>query len=73
LGVCESEGPYPIQILSLDAGRQIFHNFICPHTDLKGKTPTEVAEIKIEGENPWITIIQNAKVAQRRQIAKVES
>jgi hypothetical protein len=26
----------------------------------KGKTPAEVAGIKIQGENKWITVIQNA-------------
>ncbi len=29
---------------------------------LDGKTPSEVAGIKIEGENKWITLIQNAKI-----------
>jgi hypothetical protein len=28
---------------------------------LDGKTPAEVAGIKVEGENKWITLIQNAK------------
>jgi len=27
---------------------------------LDGKTPTEVAGIKVEGENKWLTPIQNA-------------
>ena len=27
---------------------------------LDGKTPSEVAGIKIEGNNKWITLIQNA-------------
>jgi hypothetical protein len=27
---------------------------------LDGKTPSEVAGIKIEGDNKWITLIQNA-------------
>ena len=27
---------------------------------LEGKTPSEVAGIKIEGDNKWITLIQNA-------------
>jgi hypothetical protein len=31
---------------------------------LKGKTPAEAAGIKIEGDNPWITMIQNATKAQ---------
>ena len=27
---------------------------------LDGKTPAEVAGIKVEGENKWLTLIQNA-------------
>jgi transposase-like protein len=42
-------------------GLQIYHNFFRPHMALEGKTPGEAAGIVIEGENPWITLIQNAK------------
>lgn len=28
---------------------------------LSGKTPAEAAGIEIEGENPWLTVIQNGK------------
>jgi hypothetical protein len=45
------------QILS---GMQIYHNYIRPHQALNGRTPAEVAGIKIEGENRWLTLIQNA-------------
>jgi hypothetical protein len=48
------------------SGMQIFHNYIRPHEALKGKTPADVAGIKIEGENKWLTIIQNAS----RKVAK---
>jgi hypothetical protein len=41
-------------------GMQIYHNFVRPHEALKGKTPAEVAGIKVEGENKWLTLIQNA-------------
>jgi transposase-like protein len=41
-------------------GYQIFHNYIRPHEGLEGKTPSEACGIKIEGENKWITLIQNA-------------
>jgi hypothetical protein len=41
-------------------GMQIYHNYIRPHQALKGKTPAEVAGIKVNGENKWLTIIQNA-------------
>ncbi len=41
-------------------GMQVFHNFVRPHMALEGKTPAEAAGIQIEGENKWLTIIQNA-------------
>ena len=41
-------------------GYQLFHNYIRPHMGLDGKTPSEVAGIRIEGDNKWITLIQNA-------------
>lgn len=41
-------------------GYQLFHNYIRPHLALKGQTPSEKAGIKVEGENKWITLIQNA-------------
>jgi len=42
------------------SGMQIYHNYVRPHMALKSKTPAEVAGIKVEGENKWLTIIQNA-------------
>lgn len=41
-------------------GMQIFHNYIRPHEGLDGKTPAEACGIEIEGENKWITLIENA-------------
>jgi len=41
-------------------GYQIYHNYIRPHMSLEGKTPSEIAGIKVEGNNKWITLIQNA-------------
>ena len=41
-------------------GYEIFHNYIRPHMALEGKTPAEVAGIKVEGQNKWLTLIQNA-------------
>ena len=41
-------------------GMQIYHNYVRPHMALKGKTPAEVAGITVEGENKWLTLIQNA-------------
>jgi transposase-like protein len=42
------------------AGMQIYHNYVRPHEGLKGKTPAEVAGIKIHGTDKWLTLIQNA-------------
>ena len=41
-------------------GYQIYHNYFRPHMALNGKTPAEKCGIKIEGENKWQTVIQNA-------------
>ncbi len=41
-------------------GMQIYHNFIRPHEGLNGATPADRAGIRVEGENKWLTIIQNA-------------
>jgi transposase-like protein len=42
-------------------GYQIFHNYIRHHEGLNHKTPAEACGIKIEGENKWLTLIQNAR------------
>jgi hypothetical protein len=42
------------------AGMQIFHNFFRPHMGLNGDTPADRAGIKVEGDNKWLTMIQNA-------------
>jgi hypothetical protein len=41
-------------------GYQIYHNYIRPHEGLNNKTPAYVCGIKIEGNNKWKTIIENA-------------
>jgi hypothetical protein len=41
-------------------GCQIYHNYIREHSALNGKTPAEKAGIKIEGNNKWKTMIENA-------------
>ena len=41
-------------------GMQIYHNYVRPHLALDGKTPAEMCGIKVEGENKWKTLIQNA-------------
>ena len=42
------------------AGIQIYHNYLRPHEALDGKTPAEAAGIKVDGDNKWQTLIQNA-------------
>jgi hypothetical protein len=42
-------------------GMQIYHNYVRPHEALNGRTPSEVAGIRVVGDNKWLTIIQNAK------------
>jgi len=44
-------------------GMQVYHNFIKPHEGLDGKTPAEACGITVNGENKWMTLIQNATVA----------
>lgn len=51
------ECPAGKQLASRDAGGC---NPIREHEGLNGKTPAEAANIKIEGANKWMTIIQNA-------------
>ncbi|MDD1689791.1 MAG: DDE-type integrase/transposase/recombinase [Methanoregula sp.] len=46
-------------------GMQIYHNYIRPHEALDGKTPAEACGIVVEGENKWITLIQNAATAAK--------
>ncbi len=41
-------------------GYQIYHNYLRPHEALNGKTPAQACGIEVEGNNKWITIIQNA-------------
>jgi putative transposase len=48
-------------------GYQIYHNYLRPHEGLEGKTPAEASGIKIEGENKWITLVQNSVSSTRGQ------
>jgi hypothetical protein len=41
-------------------GMQIFHNYVRPHEGLDGRTPSEMAGIEVQGENRWMTLIQNS-------------
>ena len=44
-------------------GYQIYHDYIRPHEALDGDTPADRVGIRVEGQNKWITIIQNATKA----------
>ncbi len=46
-------------------GYQLFHNYIRSHQALDGKTPSEACGITIEGQNKWVTLIQNASKNKR--------
>jgi putative transposase len=48
-------------------GYQIYHNYTREHKGLNGKTPAEKCGIKIEGNDKWMTIIQNAKKELRNE------
>jgi len=41
-------------------GYQIYHNYLRSHEALDGKTPADACGIEVQGENKWITLIQNA-------------
>ena len=41
-------------------GYQIYHNYVRPHEALDGKTLAEACGIKVQGQDKWLTIIQNA-------------
>jgi transposase-like protein len=48
-------------------GMQIYHNYVRPHMALDGETPSDRVGIKVEGENRWITLIQNARKANEQE------
>jgi len=41
---------------SIISGYQLFHNYFRPHTSLGGKTPAEIAGIRIQGKDKWKTL-----------------
>ncbi len=41
-------------------GCQLYHGYVRPHEGLKGATLAEAARIKVEGDDRWLAIIQNA-------------
>jgi putative transposase len=50
---------------SILTGYQIYHKYIREHQALENKTPAEVSGIKIEGDNKWLTLIQNASKKEK--------
>jgi hypothetical protein len=48
-------------------GYQLYHNFLRPHAGLGNITPAEKCGIKIEGENKWVTLIENASKSKSSQ------
>ena len=44
-------------------GLEIFHNYVRPNEGLDGRTPSKLVGITVEGEDKWLTLIQNS--AQR--------
>ena len=43
-------------------GYQLYHNYVRPHEALKGKTPADACGIVVEGDDKWMTLIQNALI-----------
>jgi hypothetical protein len=58
--LCKGGKVQKIDDTAILKGYQLFHNYIRPHEALDGKTPAEACGIKVEGENKWKTLIQNA-------------
>jgi hypothetical protein len=52
------------------SGYQFFHNYIRPHMALDGRTPAEAADIQVNGDNKWLTLIQNAAQSNTRKDSK---
>ena len=44
---------------SIIDGMKIYYNYTRKHMELKDKTPDEASNIKVEGINKWIILIQN--------------
>jgi hypothetical protein len=51
-------------------GYQIYHNYVRPREALEGKTPAEACRIEVQGENKWLTLIENAYEAKHKAVKK---
>jgi hypothetical protein len=49
---------------------QIFHNYVRPTMALDGRTPANAAGIEVQGENKWLTIIQNASANPKHAVER---
>jgi len=47
------------EMVDMKIGPQIYHNYVRPHEALKDRT-SDAAGIKVEGNDKWMTLIQNA-------------
>jgi transposase-like protein len=47
-------------------GMRIFHNYLRPNQGIGDQTPSQLAGIQVNGENKWMTLIQNASRRQPR-------
>jgi len=50
------------------SGYQIYHNYLRPHEALEGRTPADACGIEVQGENKWITLIQNASRTKPQKV-----
>ncbi len=48
------------------AGYQIYHNYIKPHKALDNRTPAQAAGIVVNGNDKWLTVIQNAALTKKK-------
>lgn len=53
-------------------GMQIHHNFNRNHMGIKNKTPAEACGINVQGNNKWLTLIQNAKFSSSNDLTSKE-
>jgi transposase-like protein len=51
---------------SVLSGYQIYHNFVRPHEGIGNVTPAEKCGVKVEGDNKWKTLIENASIKSER-------
>jgi transposase-like protein len=51
-------------------GNRIYYNFIKPHENLNGKTPSEEAGITIEGSNKWLTLMKKSVQHQKAKMSQ---